>query len=119
MKVIEEALRPWGKYIVIKDEPNYKLKVIEVKPGHRLSYQYHNKRSEVWTIAAGAGAVFLNDEWHLAHPKMTFEIPDYSLHRAKALKGDFYILELQHGQELYEEDIERVEDDYGRTLSLG
>ena len=50
---------------------------------------------------------------------MTFEIPDYSLHRAKALKGDIYILELQHGQELYEEDIERVEDDYGRTLSLG
>ena len=57
MKVIEEALRPWGKYSVIKDEPNYKLKVIEVKPGHRLSYQYHNKRSEVWTIVKGSGEV--------------------------------------------------------------
>ena len=42
--------RPWGCFLVIHDEPNYKLKRIEVDPGKRLSYQYHNKRSEAWTI---------------------------------------------------------------------
>ena len=50
-----------GKYTVIKDESNFKLKIIEVNPGQRLSYQYHNKRSEVWTIVEGSGEVV--DRW--------------------------------------------------------
>jgi len=114
-----KVYKPWGWYKDLYEGPEFKAKMLCIHEGKRISLQRHHWRSEVWTIAAGSGAVFLNDEWHLAHPKMTFEIPDYSLHRAKSLKGDFYILELQHGKELYEEDIERVEDDYGRTLSLG
>ena len=43
--------RPWGRFYVIHDEPLYKLKRIEVDPGQRISYQYHNKRSEAWTSA--------------------------------------------------------------------
>ena len=53
MKSIEKEERPWGRFFVIHDEPNYKLKRIEVDPGKRLSYQYHNRRSEVWTIVEG------------------------------------------------------------------
>ena len=57
---MEESNRPWGKYTVIKDESNFKLKIIEVNPGQRLSYQYHNKRSEVWTIVEGSGEVVID-----------------------------------------------------------
>ena len=57
MKSIEKVERPWGRFFVIHDEPNYKLKRIEVDSGERLSYQYHNKRSEVWTIVEGEAIV--------------------------------------------------------------
>ena len=50
MNYIEKIERPWGMFYVIHDEVNYKLKRIEVNPGQRLSYQYHEKRSESWTI---------------------------------------------------------------------
>ena len=57
---MEESNRPWGKYTVIKDESNFKLKIIEVNPDQRLSYQYHNKRSEVWTIVEGNWEVVID-----------------------------------------------------------
>ena len=82
----------------------------------KLSLQKHHHRSEVWTIASGFGSVYCDGTWHLAHPKDTFTIEVDTWHRAKAMRGDLIILELQHGKELYEEDIERLEDDYGRAL---
>ena len=57
---IESEERPWGRFFVVHDEPNYKLKRIEVYPGGRLSYQYHQKRSEVWTIIEGCGTITLD-----------------------------------------------------------
>ena len=54
---LEEEIRPWGKIYVIQDEANYKIKRIEVNPGQKLSYQYHNKRSETWTIVDGTGKI--------------------------------------------------------------
>ena len=57
---IEREERPWGQFFVLHDEPNYKLKRIEVNPGGRLSYQYHHKRSEVWTIVEGVGTITLD-----------------------------------------------------------
>ena len=56
----ESEKRPWGRFLVIHDEPTYKLKRIEVDPGGRLSYQYHNKRSEAWTIVYGVGCITLD-----------------------------------------------------------
>ena len=49
--------RPWGTFFVLHEESNYKIKRIEVKPGHRLSYQYHNFRSEVWVIIKGEATI--------------------------------------------------------------
>ena len=57
---IESEERPWGRFFVIHDQPTYKLKRIEVDPGGRLSYQYHHKRSEAWTIIDGVGDKTLN-----------------------------------------------------------
>ena len=53
MNYLEKEERPWGRYFVIHDEPDYKIKRIEVEPQSRLSYQYHNKRSEIWVIISG------------------------------------------------------------------
>ena len=51
--MLEVGERPWGKYYVLEDEENYKLKRIEVNAGHRLSYQYHHHRQEFWTVVQG------------------------------------------------------------------
>ena len=58
---IESEERPWGRFFVLHDEPTYKLKRIEVDPGGRLSYQYHHKRTEAWTIVEGTGLITLDD----------------------------------------------------------
>ena len=60
MKFKEKENRPWGSFYVIHDEINYKLKRIEVNPSSRLSYQYHNKRSECWTIVQGSGIITID-----------------------------------------------------------
>ena len=59
---IDSEERPWGRFFVLHDEPTYKLKRIEVDPGGRLSYQYHHKRSEAWTIVKGVGTITLDGE---------------------------------------------------------
>ncbi len=108
--------KPWGWYQTTMEGEGFKIKTIFIEEGNRISLQKHHHRSEVWTIASGHGSVFCNDTWHLAYPRETFKIEVDTWHRAKAIKGDLIILELQHGKELYEEDIERLEDDYGRAL---
>ena len=62
MKHIEMEERPWGRFFVIHEEPTYKLKRIEVDPFQRLSYQYHNERSESWIIVEGSGIITINGE---------------------------------------------------------
>ena len=52
--------RPWGTYRTIEQEKNYQIKHIVVFPGKRLSYQYHEKRSEAWTIVQGIGTITLD-----------------------------------------------------------
>jgi len=115
MKVIEEAVRPWGKYTVIKDEPNYKLKVIEVKPGHRLSYQYHNKRSEVWTIVKGSGEVTIDGNTEIVNYGDCITINQNAKHRIKNNTSAILVfVEVQTGSYFGEDDIVRIEDDYNR-----
>ena len=115
MKVIEEALRPWGKYSVIKDEPNYKLKVIEVKPGHRLSYQYHNKRSEVWTIVKGSGEVTIEGNTKIVNYGDCITIKKSEKHRIKNNSNKVLVfIEVQTGSYFGEDDIVRIDDDYNR-----
>lgn len=60
--MLEIGERPWEKYFVLADEPNYKLKIIEVNPRKKLSYQYHHKRQEQWTVIEGDGTVVLDDK---------------------------------------------------------
>lgn len=115
--IIEEDHRPWGFYRVIADDPDAKVKRIVVYPGKRLSLQRHRQRSEHWFILQGHGVVTLGNSTLHLQPGGSVDIPQGSLHRIEN-GGDenLVFIEVQTGSYLGEDDIERVEDDYGRIL---
>lgn len=114
--MLEIGERPWGKYFVLEDEPNYKLKRIEVNPGHRLSYQYHHHRQEFWTIVEGEAVVVLDEvEYVLKYGESIF-IPLGAKHRIENRGSELLVfVEVQTGTYFGEDDIVRIEDDFGRS----
>ena len=115
MKHRIQEYRPWGKYEILHEEKNCKVKKITVKPGGRLSYQYHYKRSEVWTIVDGVATITLNDKIsHYVYGE-TILIPQGTKHRVENTGlDDLVFIEVQHGSYFGEDDIVRIEDDYNR-----
>ncbi len=115
MTEIEE--RPWGCFEILHQEEKCKIKKITVKPGGRLSYQYHNNRSEVWTIISGIATITLDDVVEHYHYGETILIPQGAKHRVENInvaKHDLVFIEVQHGSYFGEDDIVRIEDDYNR-----
>tara|TARA_R110002020_G_scaffold103223_1_gene241667 strand:- start:108 stop:455 length:348 start_codon:yes stop_codon:yes gene_type:complete len=110
---IEE--RPWGKFEILVDSDDCKVKRITVYPGGRLSYQYHYKRSEVWTVVLGVATMTLDDKISDYIYGETILIPQGTKHRVEN-KGldDLVFIEVQHGSYFGEDDIVRIEDDYNR-----
>ena len=115
MNFIEKEKRPWGSYYVIHDEQDYKLKRIEVLPNQRLSYQYHNRREESWTIVKGTGIVTINDKETVVNQGDTIKLLVKDKHRILN-SGDnkLIFIEVQTGSYFGEDDIVRIEDDYKR-----
>ncbi|WKS95599.1 phosphomannose isomerase type II C-terminal cupin domain [Riemerella columbina] len=112
---MEIGERPWGKYFVLADEPHYKLKRVEVLPGKRLSYQYHNKRQEAWTIVQGTAKVTLDDIETVYEYSQTVLIPLGAKHRIENIGDEVLIfIEVQTGTYFGEDDIVRLQDDYAR-----
>lgn len=110
-------ITPWGSWEVLDDNDNYKVKKITIKPGQRLSYQKHFKREEFWIIVQGQAEVVLNDKTHHLSPGQTICIAQESLHRIGNAAGnseDVVFIEIQRGTYFGEDDIVRIEDDYGR-----
>jgi len=107
--------RPWGKFEVLVNNDNCKVKKITVNPNGRLSYQYHHKRSEVWTIVSGIATMTLDDKISHYIYGETILIPQGTKHRVEN-KGieDLIFIEVQHGSYFGEDDIIRIEDDYNR-----
>ena len=113
---IESEERPWGRFYVIHDETSYKLKRIEVDPGGRLSYQYHHKRSEAWTIVEGEGDITLDGKVITYSKGETILIPQGVKHRIQNNgKQEVVFIEVQTGTYFGEDDIIRIEDDYNRS----
>ena len=113
---IESEERPWGRFFVIHDESNYKLKRIEVEPGGRLSYQYHYKRSEAWTIVEGVGTITLDSVVKDYNEGQTVIIPQGVKHRIENKgKEKIVFIEVQTGTYFGEDDIVRIKDDYNRV----
>ena len=114
-KFIESEKRPWGTFYVIHDEANYKIKRIEVEMGMRLSYQYHHKRSEAWTIIQGNAKIILDDKPHILKSGESIKIPRKSKHRIENIgKSPLIFIEIQTGDYFGEDDIVRIEDDFNR-----
>ena len=108
--------RPWGRYIVIEDNENYKIKRIEVNPNGRLSYQYHMKRAESWTMIKGRGIVTIDGVDQKVSEGESIKINKQAKHRIYN-NGDttLIFIEVQTGNYFGEDDIIRIEDDYNRT----
>lgn len=109
-------VRPWGRFEVLRDEADFKSKVIRVDPGRRLSYQSHRHRAEHWVIVRGRAEVTLDDRLRHLGPGDHVFIPRGAKHRI-ANPGDEPVLfvEVQIGTYFGEDDIERYEDDFGRA----
>ena len=113
---IESVERRWGRFFVLHDEPSYKLKRIEVDPGERLSYQYHHKRSEAWTIVEGIGTITLDGDIKDYSKGETVLIPQGVKHRIENKASEKVVfIEVQTGSYFGEDDIVRIEDDYNRA----
>jgi mannose-6-phosphate isomerase len=112
---MEHDIRPWGEYFVLDDSTTQKVKKIIVKPGHRLSYQYHHQRSEVWTITCGEAVITIDDVEKLFKVGAVALIPKEAKHRIEN-KGsvDLVFIEVQLGTYFGEDDIVRIQDDYQR-----
>jgi mannose-6-phosphate isomerase len=112
--------RPWGGYEVLSDEPTHKVKRITVGPGHRLSYQRHARRAEHWFVVAGEGEVTLDGEARPVTAGSAIDIPMGAAHRIASTGADALVfVEVQHGAYFGEDDIERLDDDYGRVEEPG
>jgi mannose-6-phosphate isomerase len=107
--------RPWGFYEILLDTEYTKVKQITVNPSQKLSYQYHEKRKEYWTIVKGSAIIILDDEKVFRNQGESIHIPLGSKHRIINESDEILIfIEVQTGESFDEEDIIRLEDDYGR-----
>ena len=114
---IQQDVRPWGRYEVIDlEEAVFQVKRISVLPGQRLSYQRHCFRAEHWFVVAGYGVVTLDDVDRPVGPEQSIDIPAGVAHRvANTGCEDLVFIEVQTGTYFGEDDIERLQDDYGRS----
>lgn len=117
-------IRPWGHYEVLLDATDCKVKRITIKEGKRISLQRHQKREEIWTCVSGWMLVTLYEKDNadktaavlILHPGESVKVPIGWIHRAAAPeKMDATFIEVQLGSYFGEDDIERFEDDYGRS----
>lgn len=108
--------RPWGRYKVLSDEPDHKVKRIYVNPGKRLSLQRHRRRSEHWHLIRGEAVATIGEQEIPLGPGDSVDIPCGANHRFRnAGKGEAVFIEIQTGEYFGEDDIERLEDDFGRS----
>lgn len=115
VKSKEVKYRPWGFYKDIYKSATERIKKISVYPGKRLSLQYHNHRTENWTITKGVGKIQLDQNVFYKKETESVFIPVKAIHRIENdTKELIEFIEVQLGTYLEEDDIIRLEDDYGR-----
>lgn len=108
--------RPWGNFTVLDEGEGYKVKRIEVYPGKRLSYQRHTRRAEHWYVVRGTAKVTLNGVEILVKIGGTVDIAVGDAHRVENPDhaGLLVFIETQTGDYFGEDDIVRLDDDFGR-----
>jgi len=114
--IMESEIKPWGSYEVLHEDSTCKVKKLTVKPGQRLSLQYHYKRQEHWICVAGAGEVYLNGQTGVIQPHDAIFVQYHANHQLSnpSETEDLVIIETQVGEYFGEDDIVRLEDPYNR-----
>ena len=108
--------RPWGSFTVLDEGANFKVKRIEVLPGKRLSYQKHAQRAEHWVVVQGTAKVTLDDRDIVVTTGQAIDIAIGSAHRVENASDELLVfIEVQRGSYLGEDDIVRLQDDFGRA----
>ena len=111
-----KVIRPWGSFETLSEDKNYKIKRLTVNPGHKLSKQKHEFRSETWTLISGEGIVTLDDKEIILKEGQSIMIPVGTIHRLENNKEQLLeIIEVQTGTYFGEDDITRYDDIYGRN----
>jgi mannose-6-phosphate isomerase len=114
--VAATELRPWGSFTILEEGRGYKIKRIEVKPGHRLSLQMHHHRSEHWIVVSGTARVVCGEDDSLLFSNQSTYVPPCTTHRLENPGViPLILIEVQNGEYLGEDDIVRFQDDYART----
>ena len=111
-----EDRRPWGHYEVLSDDScDHKVKRITVEPGKRLSLQLHHRRAEHWLIVSGRARVTLGEDFYELGPGQAIDIPLEAAHRIENQGSEPVVfIEVQQGSYFGEDDIVRLQDDFGR-----
>jgi len=112
------SLRPWGTWTTLLEMPGYKVKEIDVKPGCRVSLQRHARRSENWIVVTGRVRVTRGDDTIHLGPGESVYLPLGVAHRMENAGDELLrIIEVQTGDYLGEDDIERLADDWHREAT--
>ena len=108
--------RPWGTFTVLDEGDGFKVKRIEVLPGKRLSYQRHAQRAEHWVVVQGNAKVTLDGQDVIVKPGEAIDIAVGTAHRVENPGDELLVfIEVQRGNYLGEDDIVRLQDDFGRV----
>ncbi|MGI9157153.1 MAG: phosphomannose isomerase type II C-terminal cupin domain [Marmoricola sp.] len=114
--MLDSEERPWGSWHVIDVNDGYKIKRIHVRPHARLSYQTHEHRSEHWVVIQGTATCTIDGADVIAHTGESVDVAQGAKHRiANTHDVELVIVEVQLGGYTGEDDIVRIEDDYGRN----
>ena len=106
--------RPWGNFDVLLDVQGLKVKRLKIKPGQRLSLQLHRRRDENWFVVEGEGILTVGSVNTPIRANDTVDIKRYTAHSVECVsEASLVIVEIQTGK-CNEDDIVRLEDDYGR-----
>ena len=112
---IERTERPWGWYETVSEVAGNKVKRIRVHPGQQLSLQKHHQRAEHWVVVLGTARITLDERQFDLQSGQACGIAVGQVHRLSNLTAEpVEIVEVQFGDYLGEDDIVRLEDNYGR-----
>jgi mannose-6-phosphate isomerase len=115
--MMEHDERPWGSYTVLAEGAGYKVKRIIVRAGKRLSYQRHARREEHWLVVSGAGRATIDGDEFEVVSGTAVDVPAEAAHRIAntGTVEPLVLIEVLRGDYLGEDDIVRLEDDFGRA----
>ena len=112
----KKVYRPWGYFISLEEHPNWQVKLLNIKPGEKLSLQMHEYRSEHWIVVEGQAGIEIGEKSLLLNKNQSTYIPKKTRHRLhNPGQTTLNVIEVQSGRYLGEDDIIRFEDNYGRN----